>query len=153
MRQIALVACASQKLPHRAKAGELYTSALFRLNLQYAHCRQVDRIEILSARYGLLDPDRVIEPYNVTLNTMSTADVKRWSARVVEQLCEHYDLQKDHFIFLAGVKYRKFLTPHMTSYEVPMEGLPIGKQLQFLKKRIEELCPPKTTTAVSSTRY
>ena len=34
MTQIALIACASQKLSHRAKARDLYTSTLFRLNLR-----------------------------------------------------------------------------------------------------------------------
>jgi len=141
VKQIALIACASQKLPHRAKARDLYSSTLFQLNLQYAICRQVDRIEILSAKYGLLDPDTEIEPYNVTLNSMSAADVKRWAEEVLVQLDDCYDLQSGHFIILAGMKYRKHLIPYMTSYEVPMEGLPIGKQLQFLKTQIAGLCP------------
>ncbi len=141
MKQIALIACASQKLPHRAKAGEIYTSTLFQLNMQYTECRQVDQIEILSAKYGLLDPDTSIEPYNVTLNTMSAADVRQWAEQVLEQLNDSYDLQEDHFVVLAGVKYRKHLLPHMASYEVPMAGLPIGKQLQFLNNQIAEICP------------
>jgi hypothetical protein len=142
MTQIALIACASQKLSHRAKASELYTSTLFRLNLQYATCRQVDQVYILSAKHGLLSPEASIEPYNVTLNAMSAADVKRWAEQVLIQLDDCCDLQGDHFVILAGIKYRKYLVPHMASYEVPMEGLRIGKQLQFLKNQIAELCPP-----------
>ena len=153
MKQIALVACASQKLTYRAKASEIYTSTLFRLNLKYAICRQVDQIEIISAKYGLLDPEASIEPYDVTLNAMTAADVKRWAEQVLVQLDDCYDLQNDYFIILAGTKYRKYLIPHMASYEVPMEGLPIGKQLQFLKTQIAELCPRRTAFAENSTRY
>jgi len=30
---------------------------------------------------------------------------------------------QDHFIiFLAGMKYRKYLLPHLASYEIPLEG-------------------------------
>jgi hypothetical protein len=36
------------------------------------------------------------------------------------------------FIFLAGAKYRKYLVGHLTHFEVPFEGLPIGKLLQQL---------------------
>jgi len=38
-RAIALIACASQKLSHKARAGDLYTSTLFRRNLEYATLR------------------------------------------------------------------------------------------------------------------
>lgn len=42
------------------------------------------------------------------------------------------DLVKLLLIILAGDKYRRGLLPHLTSYELPLEGLRIGEQLQFL---------------------
>lgn len=135
----ALIACASQKLPYPAQARDLYTSTLFRLNLEYAIARRVDAIHILSAKHGLLDLDTVIEPYDMTLNVMSAKDVQAWAERVYQQLLERYDCQPTHFIVLAGQKYRKYLVPHLASYEVPMQGLAIGQQLQFLKQQIAEM--------------
>ncbi len=44
----------------------------------------------------------------------------------------------DHFIILAGKRYREHLLPHLAHVEIPMEGLPIGKQLQFLKQHIQD---------------
>lgn len=132
MQKIVLIACASQKLPHKAKARDLYVSTLFEKSLAYAGQLKPDAIFILSAKHGLLDPDTEIEPYNLTLNTMSASQVRSWAEKVLGQLTERADLQRDHFIFLAGMKYRIYLTPHLHSYEVPLEGLPIGKQLQFL---------------------
>jgi Family of unknown function (DUF6884) len=61
---------------------------------------------------------------------MSSAQVKAWADRVVEQLKAHADLQHDHFVLLAGEKYRKYLVSHLASYDVPFQGMPIGKQLQ-----------------------
>lgn len=34
---------------------------------------------ILSAKYGLLLPDDEIEPYNLTLNDMSSEEVRDWA--------------------------------------------------------------------------
>ncbi|MBI3941717.1 MAG: hypothetical protein HY326_01785 [Chloroflexi bacterium] len=138
MKIIILIACASEKLPYKAKAADLYTSPLFEKSLQYARRLKPDHIFILSAKHGLLDLDQVIEPYNLTLNTMPAAQVKAWAARVLGQLKQRADLRSDHFIFLAGHKYRKYLVPHLISYAVPMEGLTIGKQLQYLKGKNDE---------------
>ncbi|KKL51374.1 hypothetical protein LCGC14_2296130 [marine sediment metagenome] len=70
---------------------------------------------------------------------MPAQAVRAWADRVHEQLQTCCDLRRDHFILLAGQNYRKYLTPYLTSYEVPMEGLRIGSQLQFLNRRIAEL--------------
>jgi hypothetical protein len=91
-------------------------------------------IYILSAKYGLLDLDTEIEPYNLTLNTMSAGDIRIWAERVFQQLRQVVDVRQDHFIFLAGIKYCKYLIPNLVSYEIPMEGLTIGKQLQALSR-------------------
>ena len=135
MKTIVLISCVSQKLPHPAHAGELYTSPLFRKNLAYARSLHPDQIYILSAKYGLVALDQVIEPYDLTLNTMRSAEIKAWAERVLAQLGRVADLRGDHFIFLAGKKYRTYLLPHLAGYDIPMEGLGIGKQLRFLTVR------------------
>jgi cytoplasmic iron level regulating protein YaaA (DUF328/UPF0246 family) len=134
MKKIVLISCASQKRSSRSKAKDLYISALFKKNLAYARRLNPDTIYILSAKYGLLDLDTEIEPYNLTLNTMSAGNIRNWAERVLQQLREVVDVRQDHFIFLAGIKYRKYLIPHLVSYEIPMEGLTIGKQLQALSR-------------------
>jgi cytoplasmic iron level regulating protein YaaA (DUF328/UPF0246 family) len=91
---------------------------------------------ILSAKYGLVQPTDEIEPYDVTLNTMSVAQVKAWSEQVFGQLKASADVERDHFIFLAGMRYRQHLVPKLRSVAVPMEHLGIGQQLQFLKSRL-----------------
>jgi len=136
VRHIVLLSCVSQKLDHPAPAAELYTSPLFRLSLAYARQLHIDVIHILSAKYGLVDLDQVIAPYDVTLNAMPAAKRRAWAQRVLTQLAERYDLQRDHFTFLAGQRYREYLIPHLAHVEIPMQGLPIGKQLQFLKQHI-----------------
>jgi hypothetical protein len=135
MRKIVLISCVSKKLPYKAPARSLYISPLFKKNLGYAQRLNPDAIFILSAKYGLVELDQVIEPYDLTLNNIGSGEIKAWASRVVRQLSALADLQQDHFIFLAGQKYRKYLLPNLHSYEIPMEGLPIGKQLQALSER------------------
>mgnify|MGYP001608170353 CR=1 FL=1 len=138
MKKIVLISCVSKKLAHPASAQDLYISPLFRLNLQYARKLQPDAIYILSAKHGLLDLDTEVEPYDLTLNDMATRQVQAWAEQVLEQFKQRADLSRDHFVFLAGLKYRKFLVPRLASYEVPMRGLPIGRQLKFLSERVHE---------------
>lgn len=105
--------------------------------MAYARSLSPSQIYVLSAKCGLLGLDDEIEPYDETLNTMPIASVKMWADRVIEQLRGISDVQSDHFVLLAGYRYRRFLLPHLPNHEVPMEGLGIGKQLRFLKDQVK----------------
>jgi len=142
LKKVVLISCVSQKRKSRSKVEELYTSKLFSLNLKYAKKLKPHDIFVLSAKHGLLPLHRIIAPYNVTLNTMPVEERKMWAKKVRQQLKSHCDEQHDHFIFLAGERYREYLLPYMKSYEIPLEGLSIGKQLQYLNKRLqnENIC-------------
>lgn len=135
-KKIILISCASKKQTSRSKAKDLYISTLFNLNLQFAYSLNPDNVYILSAKHGVLDLETEVEPYNLTLNNMSSSEIKDWASKVLSQLKEKTDLDNDDFIFLAGDKYRKYLIHHIKSYEIPLIGLPIGKQLQYLKNRL-----------------
>lgn len=136
MNKIVPISCVKSKLKSPAKAKDLYTSTLFQFNLQYAHQLKPDAIYVLSAKYGLLDLDQMIAPYEMTLNTMTEAKKKSWSRMVLDALHKKANLKSDLFVILAGMNYRKYLLPELTHFEVPLEGLSFGRQLQELKRRI-----------------
>ena len=81
--------------------------------------------------------DEEIIPYNETLNTMKDDEIKEWSIGVLNKLKNRVDLENDEIIFLAGEKYRKYLIPNIKKYNVPLQGLGIGKQLKYLKEKVE----------------
>ena len=135
MAKVVLISCVSKKLHHKSKAQYLYVSPLFKKNLQYAKSLDTDNIFILSAKYGLLRINDEIEPYDKTLNKMRSNEIKEWANNILNQLKKTTDLENDEFVFLAGNNYRKFLLPHINHYNIPMQGLSIGKQLQWLTKR------------------
>ena len=125
---VALVSCGKSKLTHKAPARELYTGTLFRLSYEYA-TQHADQVLILSAKHGVVYPYTELEPYNETLNGKSKHEQKRWAYTVLQSLPP-----ADHYIVLAGEAYRKYITQKLRSYEVPLKGLPFGRQLQYLNE-------------------
>lgn len=135
-KKVALISCVSEKERSALPAKDLYVSRLFRGAYQYAKQIGAEKIFILSARYGLVEETEVIAPYDETLNSKPIADRKAWAAGVLESLNEKTDLQKDEFVILAGKKYREFLVDQLANVSIPLEGMSIGKQLDFYKKRL-----------------
>ena len=139
MKNIVLISCVSKKQSTRNKTRDMYISPLFKKNLVYAKTLNPDLIYVLSAKYGLLSLDEYINPYNETLNKMGIERIKIWSKKIINTLKKAHDLERDCFIFLAGLNYRKFLVPKLKNYKIPMEGLTIGQQLKWLNNKIRNV--------------
>jgi cytoplasmic iron level regulating protein YaaA (DUF328/UPF0246 family) len=131
-----LISCVKKKQTQKAKARDLYISTWFKTAYKYALSLRPEGIFILSAMHGLLDPEQEIEPYEKTLIRMPDLEVRAWAEKVLEGLAKRANLSSDHFVVLASQRYRKYLLPSLKSAETPMEGLGIGKQLQWLKKQV-----------------
>lgn len=70
-----VIPCSGAKLGHAAPARELYTGSMFRYALgKTSQAAELTggRVLILSARYGLVELDTVLEPYDVTLKRTGT---------------------------------------------------------------------------------
>lgn len=96
-----------------------------------------DKIFILSAKYGLLPEDRLIETYDESLHDKNAQERKNWADNVLHELQKVADLDNDEFIVLAGKKYCEYLLPSLSHYWLPLEGMSIGKWDPELTKLIE----------------
>lgn len=134
MSRIVLVSCVGAKRPAPSRARDLYTSVWFRKARICAESLG-SRWFILSAEYGLIAPEAVLEPYERTLNRMLRAERVRWADGVLHSLLPLLGLG-DEVMFLAGARYREFLVPALQQQgipvSVPMQGLGIGRQLAYL---------------------
>lgn len=89
--RIALISCSKLKRNYACTAAEMYApSELFSLSYQYSR-HIADKIYILSAKYGLISEDRKIDPYDLALADMSTAQQISWANGVIRQLSEECD--------------------------------------------------------------
>jgi hypothetical protein len=151
MKRIVLISCVSRKATTKAKAKDLYNGPLFTNSLIYGISLKPDKIFILSALYHLLDLDKEIEPYNVTLSSipkdkrkaglkiLNPKEKKEWGKKVLGQLEKVADLKKDEFIILAGKSYIKPIENGLTNIEEPLKGVLQGKRPGKLKELISEL--------------
>ena len=133
---VVCISCVKTKRRHVCRAEELYTSPLFRLSLMYARSLEPDMVFILSAKYGLLRLDDVVEPYEQTLNAMPKVERLAWADRVLAQLRSVVALESDTLVLLCGAKYREHLVPYIRHAKVPLKGMSLGQQLSWLKKAV-----------------
>ena len=116
-------------------AKSLYRSQWFKLARSYTE-QQGGHWRILSAKHGLLHPGNIIAPYDRHIQSMHKAARKRWADQILLDL--HDLLEPNQVVtMLAGKLYREHLVLPLEraghTVEIPMKGLSIGCQLQWLK--------------------
>src|SRR5512139_2488723 len=88
-----VIPCSGQKLDHAAPAAELYVGQMFRHTFERAtECARLDeaaglgpaRVLILSARYGLITPDTVIEPYELKMGAPGSVTPETLAVQAVD---------------------------------------------------------------------
>lgn len=129
-RTIVLISCVKSKRSHPAPAKDLYCSRLFEAQRDYAETIS-DQWFILSAKYGLLEPDQQIAPYQMTLKGAAAADKKAWTDRVLTDL-ERWITPSDLIVITAGEDYCHYLIPVLRKrghqVQRPLKGLAMGFQ-------------------------
>lgn len=135
---ICLIGCGKLKLERKAKAKDLYIGSLFRAARGFAE--SCDDWRILSAKHGLLDPEKVISPYNHRLPGREY-DRESWGIKTASELVSQMEDIKFEVIILAGADYAEFVTAHLERHHVkvrnPLLGMGLGQRLQWLKKERE----------------
>jgi len=134
IRRIGIVACSKAKLTTEARARDLYQGRLFRLSRAVVEA-QCDDWCILSAGYGVVLPSQILAPYDITLNWMSAEQRREWADDAYASLVERFGRNVLYVVY-AGKPYRAALEG--LKFEVPLEGLGIGRQMQRLKRILEE---------------
>jgi hypothetical protein len=138
---VCLVACSNLKTKEPSKARDIYEGLTFQLAKAYAE-RYSQRWLIISAKYGLLDPDQTIESYDLSLQNMTVAERKQWSDNIRRQIVE-LNLCGDKLVILAPGLYSRNLPDELLhsrfrKVEIPMTGLlGIGQFQKWLKIAIK----------------
>ncbi|MGB8403479.1 MAG: DUF6884 domain-containing protein [Mycobacterium sp.] len=111
---IVVIACGAAKVDHATRAAELYTSGHFTLMLKAARRlaeAQGGRVVVLSALHGLVELDRVLDPYDLKMGEPGSIIVAALAGQleaiapsVVTTLLPHaYAVALDEAAELAGL--------------------------------------------------
>ncbi len=142
-RRIGLVGCVKKKKGLAAPARDLYISTLFRGRRSYVE-QSCSEWWILSAEHGLVSPDQVLAPYDVTLKDLGSPERRYWSRRVLVDLkLQASPVSGDVVEIHAGSEYRDFglvqgLQRLGCLVEIPTQGLRFGHQLRFYSEQSRE---------------
>jgi hypothetical protein len=102
---VVLIACGKGKRPRACAALELYTGPHYQLRRKW--CREVKGVEpagILSAMHGLLRPDVIVGPYDLTMDALSKAERASWASDVLREVLRRWP-ENTEIIVLAGAQY------------------------------------------------
>jgi hypothetical protein len=129
-RLLVIVPCGKAKQQVAAPAGELYTGAFHRACLRYARILAIrERILILSGKYGLLELDAVIEPYEQRIKPSMSV--------IVRQQAAERRLLGAAVVALGGADYRAVCRAVWPACATPMAGLGgMGKMLAWLSQQV-----------------
>jgi hypothetical protein len=134
----ALISCSKSKGGHRDLARNMYVSSLYSKSVMVAEGWGIP-FSILSAKYGLLSPDDIIEPYDLTLKGASKQFKFDWAKKVDGQIRASANRHKC-LIVLAGDDYYAPLieagAESPLSFLAPMRGISLGNRLVFLNQCI-----------------
>ena len=138
--RVGLVGCVKSKREHPAPACELYTSPLFRGRRRSVE-GSCERWFILSALHGLLNPDEIVEPYNLAMSEVPRPERREWSSKVLADLRRELGPVDGMTIEIhAGADYANFglvdgLRAAGAEVEQPTAGMTIGVQLAWYADR------------------
>jgi len=136
---IYLVSCVAGKRDQPLMAKDLYISEWFLKAKRYVEGKGA-RWFILSAEYGLVQPDQEIAPYERTLNTMNVDDRRNWAARVIEQMDRELP-DAGQVVVFAGQRYREFVMDYLRqrsgSVVAPLSRLRIGEQMSWFDQAVK----------------
>lgn len=132
---IVLVGCVKSKRDQAAPAKDLYVSDLFGKARRYAE-GTAERWYILSAQYGLVVPDEVIEPYELHLAATSTAYRREWGIKVARQLLAAAGGLEGRVVEVhAGAAYTDAIRAHLLEAGArvvePLAALTLGQRLAW----------------------
>jgi len=133
-----LVACSKSKRSGWHKAKDLYTGTAFNLASQIAR-READQWFILSAKYGLLDPNISIADYNQSCNDLSSGEHRKWAERILLELSAQVDPGADIVILAGRCYFEHLIGPLSTSgfrIHLPLKGKKQGEGLKWLKENL-----------------
>ncbi len=146
MKTLVIVPCGKAKIWDRkssldyVSAEDAYIGTFFSLNKEYARTFG-DRWIILSAKYGFINPETLIQQYDVSFNNTRSNPV---STDILKEQIHQLELAGfERIIGLGGVQYRNRISESFGEYHIEIlfpfaNCLGIGEMQGAIKRAIEQ---------------
>tara|TARA_R100000152_G_C6779379_1_gene210950 strand:+ start:867 stop:1280 length:414 start_codon:yes stop_codon:yes gene_type:complete len=132
---IGIIGCGSKKQIKKCRAEDMYLGSFFKMSTSIVK-KTTERYFILSAKYGVLNPSDIIEPYELKITDLKTEQYRRWifqNSKRLQQL-----INKNETIYsLASDRYNNAL--YQFNVYAPMTGLTMGYRNSWLRKKTRQL--------------
>lgn len=137
--RVLIVGCGARKLPHPAPAADLYTGPLFRAARAYADAQGAPWW-VVSARHGLVRPDRVLAPYDQRLRPSRADSFGTWPlslhlhhlVRAMGPLVVEVHAGRP---YVEAVRMAASMQEDDCAVLDPLQGLQVGQRLAWYAQR------------------
>lgn len=138
---VAIIPCTNQKAEVAGTPREIWTGTHFQLVLAHAEMFY-DRVMVMSYKYGFIDMDFMVEPYDFDVRTASVSEKLKWWFKVRQDIHDLADAKPLLIALYTGDFereriIREFQRCGMNQIILPFEGLGIGQRQQAVYDCVE----------------
>lgn len=130
-KRLLIMSCGKSKAENPGKAIDVYQGQTFKMVRKYLERNNHLDVKIISAKYGMLDYNDRIWPYDIKMNEINSLTYKEAYSAYFNTLANEYD----KIFVIGGWKYRNILPANYIDYCAVGK---IGQQLSQLKKWLEK---------------
>jgi hypothetical protein len=134
--KVAIITCGSDKQYKKCPAKEMYIGSLFVASRKYVESVYGNNYCILSAKYHLLHPDDIIEPYDMFLGKFKKEEKQEWWRITSNMLLEEFS-ENTEYEFYAGKDYIEGILPVLDKagrkYNCYLNDLGMGYKIQWFQ--------------------
>lgn len=143
MKRIVLLSGIKSQKNEPCPAKDLYKEKVFKQAWELAGYVAADAVYILTKEHHVVEPDKILSPYEENLIKSTVSERKAWAKEVLKALeAKGYDLSQDHFILYGrekfiqfligdeGIKHYRWLNYQNESYS------PVERELKYLNRSL-----------------
>ena len=139
--KVAIITCGADKQNKKCKAKDMYKGSLFVASRKYVESVYGSNYCILSAKYNLLHPDDVIEPYDMFLGKFKKEEKQKWWNKTAQMLLEEYP-ENTEYEFFCGKDYIEGVLPILDEagrkYNCYLNDLGMGYKIQWYQQHTKK---------------
>lgn len=134
---VAIIPCTAQKSEVGGPARDVWVGGHFQLTLAYAEYF-FDKVYIMSYKYGLIDPNFYIEPYDIDMRLEKAGERIKWWYMMRDHIADLVERDKPDLVALFTGQFERqriqleFLRNGCPNVIVPWAGLGSGYRQQVV---------------------